>query len=63
MYLPVRLQIPFMKDRTDIVALLDEFAGRFYDELDYNQECLNGCVCGGIGMSARSVGFDSPLIN
>lgn len=52
-----------MKDRTDIVALLDEFAGRFYDELDYNQECLNGCVCGGIGMSARSVGFDSPLIN
>lgn len=35
-----------MKDRTDIVALLDEFAGRFYDELDYNQECLNGCVRG-----------------
>lgn len=33
-----------MKDRTDIVALLDEFAGRFYDELDYNQECQNGYV-------------------
>jgi len=27
---------------TDLVALVDEFAGRFYDELDYNVECANG---------------------
>lgn len=35
-------KLPFLKDRTDLVALLDEFAGRFYDELDYEQECRNG---------------------
>jgi aarF domain-containing kinase len=35
-------QVPFLKDRTDLVALIDEFAGRFYDELDYNMECQNG---------------------
>ncbi|KAJ8600957.1 hypothetical protein CTAYLR_006314 [Chrysophaeum taylorii] len=29
-------------ERLDIVALLDEFASRFYDELDYNIECANG---------------------
>lgn len=38
----VVVQVPFLKDRTDLVALIDEFAGRFYDELDYNMECQNG---------------------
>jgi aarF domain-containing kinase len=28
--------------RTDLVKLVDEFAGRFYDELDYRIECQNG---------------------
>ncbi|CAE7939889.1 unnamed protein product, partial [Symbiodinium sp. KB8] len=28
--------------RTDFVGLLDEFAARIYEELDYNKECLNG---------------------
>ncbi|KAG5185217.1 hypothetical protein JKP88DRAFT_271995 [Tribonema minus] len=28
--------------RTDLVALLDEFAYRFYEELDYQKECENG---------------------
>ncbi len=37
-------KIPFLKDRTDIVALLDEFASRFYDELDYVTECQNGIM-------------------
>ncbi|CAM9961683.1 unnamed protein product, partial [Laminaria digitata] len=27
---------------TDLVALLDEFASRFFDELDYVKECSNG---------------------
>lgn len=26
------------------MALLDEFAGRFYDELDYVKECQNGIM-------------------
>ena len=29
-------------NRLDVVSLLDEFAGNFYQELDYNLECLNG---------------------
>ena len=36
------LQIPFLAERTDLVALLDEFASRFFDELDYVKECSNG---------------------
>lgn len=28
--------------RTDFVALLDEFAARIYEELDYEKECANG---------------------
>lgn len=36
------LQIPFLAERTDLVALLDEFASRFFDELDYVKECTNG---------------------
>lgn len=35
-------QIPFLAERTDLVALLDEFASRFFDELDYVKECQNG---------------------
>ncbi|GAX17169.1 aarF domain-containing kinase [Fistulifera solaris] len=31
-----------LSDRLDAVALLDEFAYRFYQELDYNLECQNG---------------------
>ena len=34
--------LPFLSDRIDAVALLDEFAYRFYQELDYNLECENG---------------------
>jgi len=34
--------IPALTDRIDVVALLDEFAFRFYQELDYNLECENG---------------------
>jgi len=30
------------KRRTDFVALLDEFASRIYEELDYVKECANG---------------------
>lgn len=30
--------------RTDFVSLLDEFAARIYEELDYNQECANGLL-------------------
>lgn len=37
-------KFPFLKDRTDLVALLDEFASRFYDELDYVTECQNGIM-------------------
>lgn len=33
---------PQFSNRLDIVALLDEFAGNFYQELDYNLECANG---------------------
>jgi len=35
-------QFPALSDRLDAVALLDEFAFRFYQELDYNLECENG---------------------
>lgn len=35
-------QFPALSDRLDAVALLDEFAYRFYQELDYNLECENG---------------------
>ncbi len=35
-------KFPALSDRLDAVALLDEFAFRFYQELDYNLECLNG---------------------
>jgi aarF domain-containing kinase len=33
---------PQIADRLDAVELLDEFAFRFYQELDYNLECENG---------------------
>lgn len=33
---------PALSDRLDAVALLDEFAFRFFQELDYNAECDNG---------------------
>jgi aarF domain-containing kinase len=33
---------PALSDRLDAVALLDEFAYRFYQELDYVVECQNG---------------------
>ncbi len=33
---------PALVQRLDAVALLDEFAFRFYQELDYNLECANG---------------------
>jgi len=33
---------PLLADRLDAVALLDEFAYRFFQELDYNAECANG---------------------
>ena len=33
---------PDVSSRLDIVSLLDEFAGNFYQELDYNLECQNG---------------------
>ncbi len=33
---------PRLSSRLDIVSLLDEFAGNFYQELDYNLECQNG---------------------
>lgn len=35
-------KFPQLADRLDAVALLDEFAFRFYQELDYNLECENG---------------------
>lgn len=34
--------IPALTQRLDPVALLDEFAYRFYQELDYKLECANG---------------------
>jgi len=33
---------PFLVQRLDPVSLLDEFAFRFFNELDYNLECENG---------------------
>lgn len=33
---------PEISKRLDIVSILDEFAGNFYQELDYNLECANG---------------------
>ncbi len=33
---------PALSDRLDAVSLLDEFAYRFFQELDYNTECENG---------------------
>ena len=36
------LPVNFFRERLDVVALLDEFATRFYDELDYRIECDNG---------------------
>ncbi|KAJ1439788.1 ABC1 family-domain-containing protein [Ochromonadaceae sp. CCMP2298] len=33
---------PDISSRLDIVKILDEFAGNFYQELDYNLECANG---------------------
>jgi len=33
---------PAISQKLDAVALLDEFAYRFYQELDYNLECANG---------------------
>lgn len=35
-------RVPFLVERLDPVSLLDEFAFRFYQELDYNLECENG---------------------
>lgn len=35
-------KFPSISSRLDIVSLLDEFAGNFYQELDYNLECQNG---------------------
>jgi aarF domain-containing kinase len=35
-------KFPALSARVDAVALLDEFAFRFFQELDYNQECQNG---------------------
>ena len=35
-------RFPKLVERLDAVELLDEFAYRFYQELDYNLECENG---------------------
>ena len=35
-------KFPALVERLDAVELLDEFAYRFYQELDYNLECENG---------------------
>eukprot|EP01041_Mallomonas_annulata_P000891 gene891-1727_t len=35
-------KFPDISSRLDLVGLLDEFAGNFYQELDYNLECENG---------------------
>jgi len=35
-------KFPAISQKIDAVALLDEFAYRFFQELDYNQECENG---------------------
>lgn len=35
-------KFPALSQKLDAVALLDEFAYRFYQELDYNLECENG---------------------
>jgi predicted unusual protein kinase regulating ubiquinone biosynthesis (AarF/ABC1/UbiB family) len=34
--------VPALSARLDLVGLLDEFAARFYAELDYVEECANG---------------------
>ena len=35
----------YLQGRTDVVALLDEFAYRFYEELDYVKEvCLSSAL-------------------
>ena len=34
--------IKFLKVKSDLTALVDEFASRFYGELDYRLECQNG---------------------
>lgn len=34
--------IPSLTSRFDLAAIVDEFAGNFYRELDYQQECANG---------------------
>ncbi|CAN0093839.1 unnamed protein product [Ectocarpus sp. 6 AP-2014] len=39
---PEPLAAASLGQRTDLVALLDEFASRFFDELDYVKECANG---------------------
>ncbi|CAM9813165.1 unnamed protein product [Discosporangium mesarthrocarpum] len=39
---PEPLAAASLGQRTDLVALLDEFACRFYEELDYVKECENG---------------------
>lgn len=35
-------KVKFLAERTDIVSILDEFAERFFEELDYRLECENG---------------------
>ncbi len=35
-------KIKFLAERTDLVSILDEFAARFFEELDYRLECENG---------------------
>ena len=37
-------KIKFLADRTDLVGILDEFAARFFEELDYRLECENGII-------------------
>eukprot|EP00741_Cyanophora_paradoxa_P009309 tig00000144_g9017.t1 len=34
-------KVPFLRDRTDFVSVLDEWAVRFFDELDYVTEAAN----------------------
>ena len=36
---------PTLTSRIDIVSILDEFAGNFYQELDYNLECQVKISC------------------
>jgi len=37
-------KIKFLAERTDLVSILDEFAARFFEELDYRLECENGMI-------------------